>query len=136
MVIRSTLAAVLAVATAATALAQDERLSGQDVRDFMLGKRMSGVLVETNETWFECVASTGETVYSLEGQVSTGFVEVEPSGRTCFTYPRGDYTTQACFHVEESGGKTVFVEVQSGMQFRVDTVDTEFDQYPTSAPVS
>lgn len=136
MVTRLTLGMVLALTCTTAAVAQGERLSAQDVRAFMLGKRMAGVLIETNERWFECVAPSGETVYSLEGRISTGFVEVEDTGRTCFTYPKSDYTTQSCFHVEERAGTKVFVEVQSGMQFRVDTVDAHFDQCPKSAPVS
>lgn len=111
-------------------------LTAQEVRDFMLGVKMSGVLVETNEQWFECISPNGETVYNIEGQISTGFVEIDEDGRTCFTYPRATTTSTSCFTVEEQDGKKVFVEVASKLRFRVDELDPTFDDCPISAPVS
>ncbi|UOM33287.1 hypothetical protein [Acuticoccus sp. I52.16.1] len=102
----------------------------------MLGAKMSGVLVETNERWYECVAPSGDTVYNLEGHISTGFVEIEESGRTCFTYPRMQTTSRSCFHVQMEEGKRVFVEETSRIKFRVDEIDRGFDQCPASQPVS
>ncbi|RAI04182.1 hypothetical protein DLJ53_06965 [Acuticoccus sediminis] len=113
-----------------------DQLSAQEIRDFMLGSTMSGILVETNERWYECVAPSGDTVYNIEGHISTGFVEISESGETCFTYPRPQTTSQSCFFVEMKDGKKVFVAVDSKLQFRVDSVSPGFEQCPTSAPVS
>lgn len=135
MFLRWCLGLLIGTASLASAAAS-EPLTGQQVRDFMLGTKMSGVLLETNERWYECIAPSGDTVYNIEGSISTGFVEVEDNGRTCFTYPRVDSTSRACFTVEMRAGKPVFIEVDSGVHFRVDALDDGFNQCPTSAPVS
>lgn len=127
---------VLGAAAAAAEVSNSDHLTGAEVRDFMMGQRMSGVLVETNERWYECVAPSGDTVYNIEGQISTGFVEVEEDGRTCFTYPRPEGTSRSCFLVQREADKPVFVEEVSGIRFRVDRIDDAFDQCPTSAPIS
>ena len=124
--------ALLAVAGPARA----EPLDGASVRAFMLGTKMSGVLVETGERWYECVSPAGDTVYNIEGSISTGFVEVDDAGTTCFTYPRSNETARACFRVEMEGGTRVFVDLDGGMHFRVTGLDRGFDQCLTSAPVS
>lgn len=135
MVGRFILGVGVALMLAGAASASD-RLSGQQVKDFMMGVMMSGVLVETNERWYECVALSGDTVYNISGSVSTGYVEVEDTGRTCFTYPRPHTTSRSCYNVEMHSGKPVFVEVLSGIKFRVDSINEGFDQCPTSQPVS
>ncbi len=123
------------VVTASPADAAD-RLTASEIRGFLYGGRMSGVLLDTGERWYECIAPSGDTVYNIEGQVSTGYVEVDEGGRTCFTYPRLNDTSRSCFFVVEEAGKRVFVEEDSGIRFRVDRVDGSFDGCEISAPVS
>ena len=127
---------MLITAAAPAAFAGDARLDGEAVRSLMLGKRMSGIREDTAETWFECVAESGDTIYNIEGIISTGFVTVAEDGETCFTYPYADYTSHACFFAEPAGNKTVFVEVTSGTRFRVDRTDTNFEHCTDATPVS
>lgn len=133
--------AMFAISAAVTfpatgALAGSERLTAEAISELMLGKRMIGVRVDTGESWFECVAGSGDTIYSIEGRISTGFVEVASDGETCFTYPSADDTRKTCFSVVLERGSAVFVERVTGVRFRVTHTDTDFDGCSEAAPGS
>ncbi|MEM9223970.1 MAG: hypothetical protein AAGB11_16440 [Pseudomonadota bacterium] len=113
-----------------------DTLAAQEIKKLILGKRLVGVLEDTNQRWFECIAPSGDTVFNIEGRISAGFVEVHDGGVTCFTYPRRDDTSRACFTAVSEKGTLVFVELVFGTRFRVDAIDERFDEYPPSRPTS
>ncbi|MEO1104610.1 MAG: hypothetical protein AAFW98_12895 [Pseudomonadota bacterium] len=131
--IRVALAAISLAAAAPSAAASP--MTAEEIRDTILGKRLIGIREDTNERWFECIAESADTVFNIEGRVSTGFVEVHEGGLTCFTYPRPDHTSHACFTVTLENGLPVFTGM-TGTRFRVDAIDESFEECPKSAPTS
>lgn len=126
--------AIALICFAASHGAAAERLSAEEVRSYIMGAHLFGVVEGTQQAWNECIEPDGSTVYQIAGQRVGGQARVDGIGRACFIYPHSG--SPSCFHVERIGGKVVFQSSRATTRFRVDRAVRPIEECDGTVPLS
>lgn len=96
-----------------------QRVSAAEARGLFLGVDLGGTLLDTGETWRECVEHDGRTVYDIRGARSYGRLQIAQSGQLCFTY-EDDTARRHCFFAERVGQTLQLSAGTEGPRYRVE----------------
>lgn len=100
--------------------AGNEPLAAEAVKAELLGVRMSGVVVQTGQTWAECIEPGGRTLYEIGDYISEGMMEITANGQACFTYPG---TGTSCFRGQRAPKGYMFYGIGGGGVFHANKVE-------------
>lgn len=97
----------------------NEPLSSEVMQAELFGIQMSGIVVQTGQSWTECIEPGGRTLYEIGDVRIEGLLEILPNAIACFTY---EETGTSCFRGQRAPRGYLFRSVDDGTLFHANKI--------------